>query len=255
MGFLGSVGKALGGKILDIGESAANAAMSYDANRRLQQKAFDWEKEKLQNAVQWRMSDLEKAGINPILAAQSGLPTGSTGGNVSFGSGHTNLSDYENAATAKKAQKAQEKLQEAEVIKAGADAKRAEAEQRAAEATATRIEAENATNAPRLKSEKEFFNSQVGNYLHKFGLGAKEVAPAISAVGGGLIGGAVIKGLKGFKSAHSAGRAANSIIKTDSKGRAYIPGGQINKATAEDWARLMPTKQRGFMRYPSDKGR
>lgn len=255
MGFFSSAGAALGGKLLDFGESAANAALSYEQNRKLQQKAFDWEKEKLQNATQWHMQDLEKAGINPILAAGTGLATGSTGGSVSFGSGHTDLSNYENAATAKKAQKAQEKLQNAEIIKAGADAKRAEAEQRAAEATATRIEAENATNAPRLKSEKEFFNSQVGNYLHKFGLGAKEVAPAISAIGGGLIGGAVVKGLKGFKNANSAGKAAKSIVRTDSKGRAYIPGGNINRATAEDWARLIPTAKRGYMRYPSDKGR
>lgn len=247
MGFLssakkalsGPIGGAIGGKLLDIGESAANAAMSYEENAKLQQRAFDWEKEKLQNATQWHMADLEKAGINPILAAGTGLATGSTGGSVSFGSGHTDLSNFENAATAKKAQQAQEKLQTAEIGKA-------KAEEKAAEATAARLEAENATNAPRLKNEKEFYESKTGEIMHKIGLGTKEIAPAVSAIGGGLFGASLMRGFKLFKSAHSAAKAAKTGIQLNRKGQAIIKKGM----TQDELYRLIPTYQRGQMLPP-----
>lgn len=244
MGFASAAMAAIGSKALDVAGNAANAAMSYEANRRLQQKAFEWEEKKLKNATQWHMQDLKAAGINPILAAQTGLATGSTGGSVSFpSSGTTDLSNYSKANTAKKAQEALAKLQDAQV-------KKALAEQRAAEATAARLETENATNAPRYKAEKEFYDSKVGNVLHKIGLGAKEVSPAVSAIGGGIIGGGIIRGLK---NATTAKKAAKSVVIKDEKGRAYIPGDKINKATKEDWARLaaehLSPRERGYMRY------
>ena len=236
---------AIGGKALDVAGTGANAAMSYEANRRLQQKSIDWEEKKLKNAVQWRMQDLKAAGINPILAGQIGLPTGGVGGSVSFPtSGTTDLSNYSKANTAKKAQENLAKLQDAQI-------KKAQAEQRAAEATANRLEAENATNAPRYKAEKEFYDSQIGNVLHKVGLGAKEVSPAVSAIGGGIIGGGIVRGLK---NATTARKAAASVIMKDNNGRAYIPGNKIHEATKEDWAKLaaehLSPKERGYMRYP-----
>lgn len=248
MGFASAALAAIGSKALDIGGTAANAAMSYEANRRLQQKAFDWEEKKLKNATQWHMQDLKAAGINPILAAQTGLATGSVSGSVGIpSSGTTDFSNYSKAITAKKAQKAQEKLQNAEVNKA-------QAEQRAAEATAKRLEAENATNAPRYKAEKEFFDSKVGNILHKIGLGAKELSPAVSAIGGGIIGGGIMRGLK---NATTARKAATSVIIRDNNGRAYIPGDKIHEATKEDWAKLaaehLSPRERGYMRYPNIK--
>ncbi len=251
MGFATSALAAIGGKALDIGGTAANAAISYEANRRLQQKAQDWEEKKLKNTVQWRMQDLQAAGINPILAGQVGLATGSTGGSVNIpSSGTTNIPEYSKANTAKKAQKSLERLQDAQVNKALA-------EQRAAEATAARLEAENATNAPRYKAEKEFYDSKIGNVLHKIGLGAKEVSPAVSAIGGGIIGGGIVRGLK---NATTARKAATSVIMRDNKGRAYIPGNKIHEATKEDWARLaaehLSPRERGFMRYPvGDRGK
>lgn len=244
MGFASAAMAAIGSKALDIGGTAANAAMSYEANRRLQQKANEWEEKKLKNAVQWRMQDLKAAGINPILAGQIGLATGSTGASVGIpSSGTTDLSNYSKAETAKKAQRAQEKLQNAEVNKA-------QAEQRAAEATAQRLEAENATNAPRYKAEKEFFDSKIGNVLHKVGLGAKELSPAVSAIGGGIIGGGIIRGLK---TATTARKAATNVVMRDKEGRAYIPGNKIQEATKEDWQRLaaehLSPIERGYMKY------
>lgn len=46
----------------------------------------DWEKEKMQNAYQWTVADMEKAGLNPILATRNGA---NSGGGITAGAGDT----------------------------------------------------------------------------------------------------------------------------------------------------------------------
>lgn len=62
---LGSIGSSIFGGLFNSGEASKN--------REFQQKA-------MQNQMQWRVKDLRKAGINPMLAAMtpSGAPSGST---------------------------------------------------------------------------------------------------------------------------------------------------------------------------------
>lgn len=57
------------------GEKAAG--ISAEAAKRNTQAQINWERERAQNAHQWEISDMEKAGINPILSAGgSGAATG-----------------------------------------------------------------------------------------------------------------------------------------------------------------------------------
>lgn len=68
---LGAAGiNVLGG----LGQAGASA----DAARKAQNKQIAWERERAQNAHQWEVQDLIKAGLNPILSA--GGQGASTGG-------------------------------------------------------------------------------------------------------------------------------------------------------------------------------
>lgn len=71
-----------------MGITAAKKAATKSWKQSLAMAAFQksWEKEKMQNAYQWTMQDMEKAGLNPILAATNGA---NMGGSISQGAGDT----------------------------------------------------------------------------------------------------------------------------------------------------------------------
>ncbi len=66
-----------------IGGSLISSAGSLFGQSNAARQAFKYQKRIMQNQVRWRVGDLERAGINPILAANMGLGTGGGGGGVS----------------------------------------------------------------------------------------------------------------------------------------------------------------------------
>lgn len=79
MGFFSSIVKSItGGDILGFAGGLLGANSSNKANSALNAQSIAFEREKAQNAHQWEVEDLRKAGLNPILSAGgSGASTGS----------------------------------------------------------------------------------------------------------------------------------------------------------------------------------
>lgn len=63
LGAIGTVGKVVGGIMGNNSKSSAN-----EANQELAQQQFQFQKDYIQNQMQWRMSDAQKAGIHPLAA-------------------------------------------------------------------------------------------------------------------------------------------------------------------------------------------
>lgn len=61
----------MGALIGAIGDAVTTGLGIQQANKNRR-----WQRENLKNSVQWRVADLRKAGINPIMAANMGLGTG-----------------------------------------------------------------------------------------------------------------------------------------------------------------------------------
>jgi len=68
MSLLGSVGSAIGGGAAGL---AGTAATAY-ANYKLQKDAQEHQKKMYRSRYQWTMEDMNKAGLNPILAYKQG---------------------------------------------------------------------------------------------------------------------------------------------------------------------------------------
>lgn len=81
-------GGALGlaGSIYGANSASKAAGASWKQQVLMAMFQRNWEKEKMQNAYQWTVEDMEKAGLNPILATRNGA---NSGGGISAGAGDT----------------------------------------------------------------------------------------------------------------------------------------------------------------------
>lgn len=81
-------GGALGlaGSIYGANSASKAAGASWKQQVLMAMFQRDWEKEKMQNAYQWTVEDMEKAGLNPILATRNGA---NSGGGITTGAGDT----------------------------------------------------------------------------------------------------------------------------------------------------------------------
>ena len=73
MSLLGGLGAAIGGLLGFAGQESAN-----DAQMDMLERQIEWQREVLQNKVQWNVQDMRAAGLNPVLSVMgSGGASGS----------------------------------------------------------------------------------------------------------------------------------------------------------------------------------
>lgn len=77
MGWKSIIGSAVGGGLSFLGGERANAATARDVKRQI-----DFQEKAYRNRYQWTMEDMRAAGLNPMLAYQTGVgsaPSGAAG--------------------------------------------------------------------------------------------------------------------------------------------------------------------------------
>ena len=79
-------GLGLAGSLYGANSASKAAGLSWKQQALMAMFQRDWEKEKMQNAYQWTVADMEKAGLNPILATRNGA---NSGGGITAGAGDT----------------------------------------------------------------------------------------------------------------------------------------------------------------------
>lgn len=143
------------------GSSLLNDWIGYYYDRKLMAKQFEYQKEVLQNQNQWRVEDLKKAGLNPILA--TGITANASSG-VSIPSGKKSNIDMLGAMSTAKQMKLVDQQTQTEKQRTNTEAENGKY------VTAQTIKAQ---AEARLISEQTI-TAQLENRLRTLNLGAQE---------------------------------------------------------------------------------
>lgn len=244
--------------MFDVGSAISGIAGAYASAKaadRTTKRQIEWERERAKNAHQWEVQDLKAAGLNPILSAGGqGAATGSISAVMPDFSGISdigaNMTAAKKAETERKAQKSQEKLNDATVLKTQADANSAvkttellEEQKKLAQLELKQKAAEFKASKPMLETEANYRNSKIGKGLSYIGLGTKDLAPALNALSLGIGGFAVKGAIRGATSALKGKQAVNAINKLPPKGKLITGEGHIKKGLSarEKWE-MIPAK-------------
>lgn len=215
-----AIAGALAGAYMDRQEARHNAKQQYVYNSWLQDSNQEFQREMAQNAHQYEVEDLKKAGLNPILSAMgssagsiagSSAPQGTTAGNIST-AGSKALENALATIQTNSTKELNEKLAE----KAGQET--LESAERTKNITPqARAKIKNLNSATLVnEAEKELKESETD--LNRGGIGAKilgsdknlgDLAEMASYLIGG--GGIAFKGYKILKKMHSAKHAGDFI--------------------------------------------
>lgn len=176
LAFIGSVIGAVAG----IGSTL----LQNNSARKERRVANDFTREQLQNQHQWQVEDLKKAGLNPVLSANSGAGTGASHMAPVVGMGSNAAEGVASALALKK--------QSAEVDAIKQNEKTAKANESVAKATEKNIRDLNVgvkeqakANANAAKIEAEIDDTKYGKFLrylgrlNPFGSNAAKIAPMV----------------------------------------------------------------------------
>lgn len=210
-----------------------NSAANTKRDLLLWQAQMNWEREKAQNAYQWAVKDMEKAGLNPILAAGGGgAQTGSAASPKMSGtspqmSSALKIGNIAQDYTTLKQQENADEITAAQVAKTHAETEainaknpyipaqeKAEAARKAAEASKTATDAKFASDNydNRMKfeigqAEKAIAEGRLGHenikFLNKWGITRDEAfklgEAGINLVGKAILGGGTLASVKAVK--------------------------------------------------------
>lgn len=84
-GALAAAAGGIAGSLIDRSENRHAAKQQYKYNSWLQQQNEEFQKEMAQNAHQWEIQDLEKAGLNPIISANGSTAASIAGSSAAQG--------------------------------------------------------------------------------------------------------------------------------------------------------------------------
>lgn len=127
MGWLNSLGNWTGSNLNNVTGATSSAKQAFNYSKQLAEQQNEYQKEFAQNAHQWEVADMEAAGINPILSADSnGASAGGAGGGGTGSAAQANIGITDIANSAAQVgqtlsnidlQKTQEKVNETQALK------------------------------------------------------------------------------------------------------------------------------------------
>lgn len=210
-----------------------NSAANTKRDLLLWQAQMNWEREKAQNAYQWAVKDMEKAGLNPILAAgNGGAQTGSTTAPKMSGtspqmSSALRIGNIADTYATLKQQENSDEITAAQVAKTHAETEainaknpyipaqeKAEAARKAAEANKSAIDAkfagDNYDNRMKYEigqAEKSIAEGRLGHenikFLNQWGITREEAfklgEAGINLIGKTILGGGTLATVKAVK--------------------------------------------------------
>ena len=165
-----------------------NSAANTKRDLLLWQAQMNWEREKAQNAYQWAVKDMEKAGLNPILAAGGGgAQTGSTAAPKMSGtspqmSSALRIGNIADTYTTLKQQENSDEITAAQIAKTHAETEAINAKNPYIPAQEKAEAAKKAAEANKVATDAKFANDNYDNRM-KYEIGQAEKAIAEGRLG------------------------------------------------------------------------
>lgn len=222
--FTAGLASSFAGSALDFGFGQASSAISWKRQKKI-----------LQNQVRWRVNDMRKAGINPILAVSGGfggggaaVPPGATGGHTDFAASARSMQE---AMRSRKLQNAELDLLNAQTSAATSQElrNRMEAILSGARAGKTALESIGlSANVPEWLLRKEHYSSARGreDFLQRMRIEDQGIGKGVVGAGVAGVSGIVRQLVDGLKSHTSASDLEDTVNRV-------LRGGLLDPKTGE----------------------
>lgn len=170
-----------------FGKSSAKA--QNEASSREAQINRDFQKETLQNQHQWEVADLKKAGLNPVLSANSGA--GAAAGSMAPQVGEmSQMAEGASSALAAVRQKQELKLLKEQIDKTKAETAKTWSDRAVANRLERKVKFEGDAamlSIPAAAQDARWYNSRIGRGVDAAGRVIQSVGGALGAGAAGLV--------------------------------------------------------------------